>query len=66
MDGLKYGERQLEDIWIWECWSQVYGHNRGTIVYLLLMHGMRIHKARCSALAYLITQNPLTPLLKCD
>ncbi len=26
--GLKYGERQLEDIWRWVCRSQVYGHNR--------------------------------------
>ncbi len=22
-DGLKYGERQFEDIWGWMCWSQV-------------------------------------------
>ncbi len=27
MDGLKYGERQLEDIRRWVCQSQVYGHN---------------------------------------
>ncbi len=27
MDGLKYGECQLEDIWRWVCWSQVYGHD---------------------------------------
>jgi hypothetical protein len=26
MDGLKYGERQLDDIWRLVCWSQVYGH----------------------------------------
>jgi hypothetical protein len=26
-DGLKYRECQLEDIWRWVCWSQVYGHN---------------------------------------
>jgi hypothetical protein len=25
-DGLKYGERQLDDIWRWVSWSQVYGH----------------------------------------
>ena len=25
-DGVKYGEHQLEDIWRWVCWSQVYGH----------------------------------------
>jgi hypothetical protein len=23
-DGLKYGECQLDDIWRWVCWSQVY------------------------------------------
>ncbi len=28
-NGLKYGERWLEDIWRWVCWSQVYGHNSG-------------------------------------
>jgi hypothetical protein len=27
MDGLKYGEHQLDNIWRWVCWSQVYGHN---------------------------------------
>ncbi len=27
MNGLKYGEGQLEDIWIWVFWSQGYGHN---------------------------------------
>ncbi len=27
MDGLKYGEHQLEDIWRWVCWSQVYGQD---------------------------------------
>ncbi len=27
MDGLKYGECQLDDIWRWVCWSQVYGHS---------------------------------------
>jgi hypothetical protein len=26
MDGLKYGERQLDNIWRWVCWSQVYRH----------------------------------------
>ncbi len=26
-DGLKYGEHQLDDIWRWVCWSQVYGHD---------------------------------------
>jgi hypothetical protein len=26
-DGLQYGERQLDNIWRWVCWSQVYGHN---------------------------------------
>jgi hypothetical protein len=26
MDGLKYGEHQLEDIWRWVCWEQVNGH----------------------------------------
>jgi hypothetical protein len=30
-DGLKYGEHQLEDIWRWVCWSQVYGHYSCTI-----------------------------------
>jgi hypothetical protein len=25
-DSLKYGERQLDNIWRWVCWSQVYGH----------------------------------------
>ncbi len=25
-NGLKYGERQLDDIWRWVYWSQVYGH----------------------------------------
>jgi hypothetical protein len=27
INGLKYGERQLDDIWRWVCQSQVYGHN---------------------------------------
>ncbi len=27
MDGLKCGEHQVEDIWRWVCWSQVYGHD---------------------------------------
>jgi hypothetical protein len=27
MDGLTYGERQLDNIWRWVRWSQVYGHN---------------------------------------
>ncbi len=26
-DGLKYGERQLENIWRWVCQSQVLRHN---------------------------------------
>jgi hypothetical protein len=26
-DGLKYGERQLDDIWRWVCWDQVSGHS---------------------------------------
>jgi hypothetical protein len=34
MDSLKYGERQLDDIWRWVCWSQVYGHNSDTIHYI--------------------------------
>jgi hypothetical protein len=34
MDGLKYGERQLDSIWGWVCWSQVYGHDSGTIYYI--------------------------------
>jgi hypothetical protein len=25
-DGLKYGEHQLDNVWRWVCWSQVYGH----------------------------------------
>ncbi len=25
MDSLKYGEHQLDNIWRWVCWSQVYG-----------------------------------------
>ncbi len=25
-DSLKYGEHQLDNIWRWVCWSQVYGH----------------------------------------
>ncbi len=36
MDGLKYEERQLEDIWRWVCWSQVYGHNCGRTHYIAL------------------------------
>jgi hypothetical protein len=27
MDSLKYGEYQLDDIWRWVCWSQVYEHS---------------------------------------
>jgi hypothetical protein len=34
MDGLKYGEHQLESIWRWVCWSQVYGHNGDAIHYI--------------------------------
>ncbi len=34
MDGLKYGERQLEDIWRWVCWSQVYGRDSGKAHYI--------------------------------
>jgi hypothetical protein len=26
LDGLKYGEHQVEDIWRWVCWDQVNGH----------------------------------------
>jgi hypothetical protein len=26
MDGLKYGEPHLEDIWRWVCWDHVNGH----------------------------------------
>ncbi len=33
-DGLKYGEHQLEDIWRWVCWSQVYKHNSGMTHYI--------------------------------
>jgi hypothetical protein len=33
-DGLKYGERQLDDIWRWVCWSQVYEHDSGTTHYI--------------------------------
>jgi hypothetical protein len=33
-DSLKYGERQLNDIWIWVCRSQVYGHDGDTIHYI--------------------------------
>ncbi len=34
MDSLKYGERQLDTIWRWVFWSQVYGHNGDTIHYI--------------------------------
>jgi hypothetical protein len=34
MGNLKYGERQLEDIWRWVCQSQVYGHDSGTTHYI--------------------------------
>ncbi len=34
MEGLKYGERQLEDIWRGVCWSQVYGHDSGTTHFM--------------------------------
>jgi hypothetical protein len=33
-DGLKYEEPQLENIWRWVCWSQVYGHDSGTVQYI--------------------------------
>ncbi len=33
-DGLKYGEHQLDDIWRWVFWSQVYGHNSDMIQYI--------------------------------
>ncbi len=33
MDGLKYGECQLEDIWRWVCWDQVNGHGSCKIHY---------------------------------
>ncbi len=33
-DGLKYGKHQLDDIWTWVCWSQVYGHDGDTIHYI--------------------------------
>jgi hypothetical protein len=31
MDGLKYGEHQLDNTWRWVCWPQVYGHDGDTI-----------------------------------
>jgi hypothetical protein len=34
MDGLKYGERKLDNIWRWVCQSQVYGHDSDTIHYI--------------------------------
>jgi hypothetical protein len=34
MNSCKYGERWLEDIWRWVCWSQVYGQDSGTIHYI--------------------------------
>ncbi len=34
MDGLKYGEHQLEDILRWLCWSQVYGHDSCKTQYI--------------------------------
>ncbi len=33
-DGLKYKERQLDNIWRWVCQLQVYGHNGDTIHYM--------------------------------
>ena len=30
-DSLKYGEPQLDNVWRWVCWSQVYGHDGDTI-----------------------------------
>jgi hypothetical protein len=33
-DGLKYRERQLDNIWRWVCWSQVYGHIGDRIHYI--------------------------------
>ncbi len=34
IDSLKYGERQLDNIWRWVCWSQVYGHDGDMIPYI--------------------------------
>jgi hypothetical protein len=36
------------------------------IAYLLLMYGACTHEARFSALAYLVTWSPFTPLLGCE
>jgi hypothetical protein len=33
-DGLKYGEHQMEHIWRWVCWSQVYGHDSCKTYYI--------------------------------
>jgi hypothetical protein len=33
-DSLKYGERQLDDIWRWVCRPQVYGHDSDMIHYI--------------------------------
>ncbi len=33
-EGFKYGEHQLDDIWRWVCWSQVYGHDSDMIHYI--------------------------------
>ncbi len=44
--------------------SGIIGEDYAGIVYLLLTHGTHIHKARCSALDYLVTQNLFTPLLE--
>jgi hypothetical protein len=34
MDGLKYGERQFDDIWRWVCWDQVNGHGSCKTYYI--------------------------------
>jgi hypothetical protein len=33
-DGLKCGERQMDNIWRWVCRLQVYGHDGDTIPYI--------------------------------
>jgi hypothetical protein len=43
--------------------TQIRVSLQGSIVYLLLTYVMHTHKACHSALTYLITQNPFTPLL---
>jgi hypothetical protein len=44
--------------------DQQQGCKRAAIAYLLLTYGAHIHEARCSALVYLVTRNPFTPLLE--